>query len=710
MNVENPSTTSLPDHATMSKVWETLDLVYSTPTVVSASISSTKSNENLYAVEYTTKQTDFVRDVHRQYSHSSMINLDSASSDHVVFNSSPTELVGTVLSAKSDKPGSSLKVVLKSVDSSAGGKKANFVEIWNGSCLAKNIPVSDSHGEFYSDVSLGGLDISPSEKYIVYVAEPKEIPKSTPRGYVKAASTALNSGKPDEPLDLESISRSLVGLASPHRYKFNEDFGETYTGKRPPTLVVVDIQTEEVSVIDCNLFSISGISPGQPTWVTKDSGDECIVFTGYNTKSRNFGLIYTQNRPSDIYMCSADGRDLVALTDGSFSVRSPRATPDKKTVVYLASAKGGPHAGSARLVQVDIVSRQVSEIIPFVFKRSLNPTELLPSNFPGLYSLALPEKPWLTNSSGEDILFVNSINESSDVVYAVNIKSNKVSELGLPSGKFGSLMYLSSCNNIALFSYSTPSSTQDLVCATLDFGIQAQSGAVSVSHWTCLNLVSKDFLGSSLIRDGIDWEVLEYPERTNYLQTVLTKPKGKPLISTQFTSGDFPPLVIFPHGGPHVTYTAGINLIPTLFTLLGFVVAQVNYTGSLGFGQESIDLLVGNIGNLEVEEIVFVAKDLVKKGVVDGGKLVYSGGSHSGFTGAHLAGRFPGLFKALVIRNPAISIGEMFAKTDIPDWCFSQLGLEYNFDMSLQKQSGTLLTPEAYAKMWEISPQRYALN
>ena len=66
-------------------------------------------------------------------------------------------------------------------------------------------------------------------------------------------------------------------------------------------------------------------------------------------------------------------------------------------------------------------------------------------------------------------------------------------------------------------------------------------------------------------------------------------------------------------------------------------VALPNYTGSLGFGQEKVDALVGKSGYLDVEECFAASKYLVKEGysVEGSGKQFVAGGSHGGFLGAH---------------------------------------------------------------------------
>lgn len=53
------------------------------------------------------------------------------------------------------------------------------------------------------------------------------------------------------------------------------------------------------------------------------------------------------------------------------------------------------------------------------------------------------------------------------------------------------------------------------------------------------------------------------------------------------------PLVVFPHGGPHSVVTTRFIRDAFFFNLLGYAVLFVNYRGSTGRGQESVDSLLG---------------------------------------------------------------------------------------------------------------------
>jgi acylaminoacyl-peptidase len=73
----------------------------------------------------------------------------------------------------------------------------------------------------------------------------------------------------------------------------------------------------------------------------------------------------------------------------------------------------------------------------------------------------------------------------------------------------------------------------------------------------------------------------------------------------------------------------------------GFSVAFVNYPGSTGFGQERIEMLSKDCGNLDVLAIRNARDHLVRLGLAttDKGKQHYDGGSHSGALAFHATSR-----------------------------------------------------------------------
>ncbi|RKP27404.1 Alpha/Beta hydrolase protein [Syncephalis pseudoplumigaleata] len=146
-------------------------------------------------------------------------------------------------------------------------------------------------------------------------------------------------------------------------------------------------------------------------------------------------------------------------------------------------------------------------------------------------------------------------------------------------------------------------------------------------------------------------------------------------------------------GGPHAAHTTSFSALTCTLASLGFSVALVNYRGSTGYGYKAVDSLVGHIGRLEVEDT-----QASRPSYYDAKRVCVTGGSHGGFTTAHLIGQYPNFYCASVMRNPVINVGAMAFTTDIPDWNFSELDMSYCF------QKPTVMTPQDYERAFSASP------
>uniref|UniRef100_A0A8D3DJJ8 acylaminoacyl-peptidase n=1 Tax=Scophthalmus maximus TaxID=52904 RepID=A0A8D3DJJ8_SCOMX len=151
--------------------------------------------------------------------------------------------------------------------------------------------------------------------------------------------------------------------------------------------------------------------------------------------------------------------------------------------------------------------------------------------------------------------------------------------------------------------------------------------------------------------------------------------------------------------GPHSVIVAEWRLSSSVLCRMGFAILLVNYRGSLGYGQDNILSLCGNVGNQDVKDVQFAVESVLKRGNFDTQKVAVSGGSHGGFLACHLIGQYPGFYKACVACNPVINLASMIGSTDIPDWCMSVIGNNYNMDC--------LPDPTVWEQMLSKSPIKH---
>ena len=93
-----------------------------------------------------------------------------------------------------------------------------------------------------------------------------------------------------------------------------------------------------------------------------------------------------------------------------------------------------------------------------------------------------------------------------------------------------------------------------------------------------------------------------------------------------------PPLLVRCHGGPTSAASSSLSLATHYWTSRGIAVLDVNYGGSTGFGRAYRDRLERNWGIVDVEDCINGARFLAERGLVDGKRMVISGGSSGGYT------------------------------------------------------------------------------
>ena len=109
--------------------------------------------------------------------------------------------------------------------------------------------------------------------------------------------------------------------------------------------------------------------------------------------------------------------------------------------------------------------------------------------------------------------------------------------------------------------------------------------------------------------------------------------------------GELPPLLVLVHGGPTSGTSAALSLGVQFYTSRGWAVADIDYSGSSGYGRAYRQRLNGAWGVVDVEDCVACVRHLLAEGQADPARVAISGGSAGGYTTlAALA--FSNVFKA----------------------------------------------------------------
>lgn len=110
-------------------------------------------------------------------------------------------------------------------------------------------------------------------------------------------------------------------------------------------------------------------------------------------------------------------------------------------------------------------------------------------------------------------------------------------------------------------------------------------------------------------------------------------------------SDERPPLLVMSHGGPTGATSDALRLNIQYWTSRGIAVLDVNYGGSTGYGRAYRERLNGQWGIVDVDDCVNGARYLAGQGLVDGERLMITGGSAGGYT-TLCALTFRNVFKA----------------------------------------------------------------
>jgi dienelactone hydrolase len=112
------------------------------------------------------------------------------------------------------------------------------------------------------------------------------------------------------------------------------------------------------------------------------------------------------------------------------------------------------------------------------------------------------------------------------------------------------------------------------------------------------------------------------------------------------------PAVVSLHGGPHAADEDRFSAFRALWVDAGFVVVEVNYRGSTGYGSAWRDAIEGRPGLTELEDVAAVLDACVAAGTVDPARVVVEGWSWGGYLALLAAGTLPGRWAGVLAGVP----------------------------------------------------------
>lgn len=619
--------------------------------------------ENSSQAMFSFGQPNFLADKKRTFIHYSNISKSKEHSVNFQWSPFPVEMNG--VSTVVPSPSGLKLLVVRNKDT----ESLTQLEIWSSCQLEKEIHVPQSvHGSIYTDGWFEGISWNDDENLIAYVAEePAPLkPAFNDLGYKKAG-----------PADKDFNSWRGQG-------DWEEDWGETYSKKRKPSLFVVDISSGEAYAV---VGVPKSLSAGQVVWApsTSNGSTNYLVFVGWVAENgpqqtqRKLGIKYCYNRPCALYAikvprgksnkadedtCDASA---VKLTQSLSSAFFPRFSPDGNTLVFMSARSAvdsGAHWATESLHKMNWPTYHIPE-------KNANIIDVVPivkcpkeDGFPGLYCTSLLPHPWLSDGC---TMIMSSIWGSTQAIIAVNISSCEVLQIS-PTNTIYSWNVLALDQNNILAVSSSPLDPPRLKYAFHEKPAKWDWKDVSSPLQKNSNKV-KSLLSShqcTILKIPVNNPSDSLPEGARKpFEAIFIRCKKEESDGVSST-----PTILMLHGGPHSVTLSSYSKASAFLTSLGYNLLIVNYRGSLGFGEEALQSLPGHIGSQDVNDVLTALDHVIEKGLVNPSKVAVTGGSHGGFLTTHLIGQAPDRFVAAAARNPVCNLALMVGTSDIPDWCY----------------------------------------
>ena len=608
---------------------------------------------------------------------------------------------------QSPSPSGSKMLVVRKSD----GDKGSVLQIWNQATVEYELVVPEKlHGPIVNDGWFGSrASWSADESFVAYVAErPKR--RQTPEwgdGFGKGRGSATQDGVEDT-AEVKAKGRVWRGVG-----EFEEDWGEANTGKQAPAVFVLDVAARAVTMA---VEPDAKKSYGQPMWSPKGVDGNYLVYVQWSHSSSIFpnmtqrlGIVHCFNRPCQMLVRAWPGdaeSNVQGVKTGLKSAFSPRFTGGGD-LVFLSqenAVRSGTHSATPEVHSKtwDSIVGGTEDVQSFTYGG--------PGDFPGMYASVLADAPAMT-LDGHAVLFATVQWRSRTTVVALDATNGEIFRAcpdGEPSGGTGTLDPVSSwaflgasSNGYVLSQASAPNEPCRLFVKQMT---SLESLADPSAGWQEVCVPGVVDACPELARTALDAistsiaEIRAFDADVNHIKTFEAT-----LIGPNRAEKAPRPTLLVPHGGPHTAYST--QFIPSISFLAacGYNVITINYRGSTGFGEASLQSLPGKIGTTDVRDCMSALEHFASEGTVLSEQVAVVGGSHGGFLTGHLIGQFPAVFKAAVMRNPVCNISLMVHLTDIPDWCYIEtFGSKEGFSRAQARN-----TREDLIAMEQKSPVQY---
>ncbi|MDC7952879.1 alpha/beta hydrolase family protein [Liquorilactobacillus mali] len=463
------------------------------------------------------------------------------------------------------------------------------------------------------------------------------------------------------------------------------------------------------------------------TQMNKVTEDKAFITTRAFYKANNHGLIEDDDHLRKLWVYGIDDGSSKYLTSVNHGFEGRKAftiSPDGKKLVFKSKIKEGDDFNFAEELRLLVLNENCSKIVQ---------NESLTNEFSknGTFSDPCFSKDGaFLGFLGNENAYKNS-NQSKVYIYDFNTKKvldfcakkdmqafdscvsdfhqNNTNQLLQWNEKLSCFVFVvSEDGKVCLYSANPEDNkiwkVTDGKEHIQDFTINQESGNIAI-------VVSRPDLPVGLFERRVSGEQLELDVgiRNQEADYIFAKYKSFEFENSEggkvpcffalppsLKNGDKIPLVLDIHGGPHAMHGYTFHHEVQVLAAKQMAVLLVNPRGSLGYGQDFADGVVGKYGQGDYRDLMLAVDKVLKLfPVVDQTKIFVTGGSYGGFMTNWIVGH-TNRFKRAATQRSISNFVSMSGTSDIGYWFNTSESGGFN-----------ILQPR---KLWEESPIAYINN
>ncbi len=306
---------------------------------------------------------------------------------------------------------------------------------------------------------------------------------------------------------------------------------------------------------------------------------------------------------------------------------SPRWSPDGRTLAVVSSDRPGNTQWYSKL---------------YLFPAEGGTPQILLRDF----DLNVGTPMWAPDGR---IIYWSTGQGTKVALFGVDVATGELTTTRAPMAGVNGAWQLSNDGSTWVFSHHTGALTPDI------WSVRRQGDAYAAPVRLTL---ANPWVADERVRLGTVDTIRWRNNDGGTIEGVLTRPVG-------YTAGTRYPLVVNPHGGPSGADLEGFSSFNQVLASNGFLVLQVNFRGSTGYGQKHLNANQNTWGIGDYDDIMTGVDHLIAEGIADPDRMVAYGWSYGGYMTFWMSTQTD-RFKLISPGAGLTNLYSMYSTTDIP--------------------------------------------